>query len=119
MSFGEDRVCGVAQKRGSFSSTSRTGSLDTFKARPVRTCASTNVRQEQKRTNDVCEALAAVLAALEAEEALDGAKEAVLRAVNSLEAVRVFRKTIYAPCQHLLHAAWKPSGVRTVESSCE
>lgn len=41
-------------------------------------------RGDRRRTDDICEALAAVLAALEAEEALERAEEAVLCSVGSL-----------------------------------
>ena len=62
-----------------FSSTSRKGSLF---AHPV--SAEVDEEEQIEHTNDVSEALAAVLAAFEADEALDGAEEAVLRKVTPM-----------------------------------
>ena len=49
------------------------------------------------RTNDVCEALATVLAALEAEEALEGAEEAVLVRSSAHDSARSARGDTH-PC---------------------
>ena len=71
------------------------------------------------RTDDVGEALAAVLAALEAQEALDESEEAVLSSREYEQRRRTCRRIFNEPCQHLLHATWTPSGVHPAGSSCE
>ena len=66
------------------SSTSRTGSLLI-----TRKCAEGGKKRTGIRTNNVRTALAAVLAPLEADEALEGTEEAVLRSAASAEAARL------------------------------
>ena len=66
------------------SSTSRTGSLFI-----TRQCAEGGKKRTWIRTNNVRTALAAVLAPLEADEALEGTEEAVLRSAASAEAARL------------------------------